>query len=54
MDKRNKTLADEWFKAAKSDFQYAEMGVRQEIIFPQVAFLSQQAAEKYLKGVLVL
>ncbi len=54
MDKRNKTLANEWFKAARSDFQYAEMGVKQETIFPQVAFLSQQMVEKYLKGFLVL
>lgn len=49
-----KVLAKEWFDAADSDFSYAEVGLREEKVFPQVAFLSQQVVEKYLKGFLVL
>lgn len=49
-----KILAKEWFDAAESDYQYAEVGLREETVFPQIAFLCQQAAEKYLKGFLVL
>lgn len=54
MDKHKQILAKEWFDAAKSDFQYAEIGLKEETIFPQIAFLSQQIAEKYLKGFLIL
>lgn len=50
----NKKLAQEWFTAAKSDFDYAAIGLKQTIIYPQIAFLSQQVAEKYLKGFLSL
>ena len=46
-------LAKEWFESADSDFQYAEVGLKSEEVFPQVAFLSQQVVEKYLKGYLV-
>ncbi|MBI4129965.1 HEPN domain-containing protein [Candidatus Roizmanbacteria bacterium] len=46
-------LAQEWISSAESDFQYATVGLKQRIIFPQVAFLSQQVAEKYLKGYLM-
>jgi HEPN domain-containing protein len=53
MDQNNKILAKEWFDSAKSDFLYAEIGLKQDIVFPQVAFLSQQIAEKSLKGFLV-
>lgn len=54
MDKRNKILADEWFNSGISDYKYAEIGLQEKTIFPQIAFLSQQIAEKYLKGFLVL
>lgn len=50
----NKILAKEWFDAAESDYQYAQVGLKEETVFPQIAFLSQQVAEKYLKGFLVL
>ena len=54
MDQNSQKLAKEWFDSANSDFLYAEIGLKQEYIFPQVAFLSQQIAEKYLKGFLTL
>ena len=54
MNPNNKDLAKEWFESANSDFQYAEVGLKEEKIFPQIAFLSQQIAEKFLKGFLVL
>ena len=54
MNQNNKDLAKEWFYSANSDFQYAEVGLKEDKIFPQVAFLSQQIAEKFLKGYLVL
>lgn len=47
-------LANEWFQSGESDYKYAKVGIEEEIIFPQVAFLSQQVVEKYLKGFLVL
>lgn len=54
MDDHKKILAKEWFNAAISDYQYAEVGLREEQIFPQIAFLSQQIAEKFIKGFLIL
>lgn len=53
-NKKQEQLAQEWFDAAISDYQYAELGIKAEYVFPQVAFLSQQIAEKMLKGFLVL
>lgn len=50
----NKQLAKEWFNSALSDFRYAQVGLNENEIYPQVAFLAQQIAEKYLKGYLVL
>lgn len=50
----NKVLSKEWFDSGKSDFRYAEVGLKEDGVFPQIAFLSQQVAEKYLKGFLVL
>ena len=50
----DKQLAKEWFDTAVSDFQYAKVGLEEKQVFPQVAFLSQQVAEKFLKGFLVL
>lgn len=54
MDDKQKQLAQEWFDGALSDYQYAAMGLKQDNVFPQVAFLSQQVAEKLLKGFLIL
>lgn len=53
MDDKHKQLAQEWIDAAISDHQYAAIGLKQEYIFPQVAFLAQQVAEKCLKAFLV-
>lgn len=53
MDLNKQILAKEWFDSGTSDLDYAEMGLKEEKVFPQVAFLSQQAAEKFLKGYLV-
>ena len=47
-------VAQEWFDAALSDYQYAAIGLKETYVFPQVAFLSQQVAEKMLKGFLIL
>lgn len=46
-------LAREWFDAANSDYLYAQIGLKEVDVFPQVAFLSQQVAEKLLKGYLI-
>ena len=54
MANRQNLLAQEWFDAATSDYQYAAIGLKEDKIFPQVAFLSQQVAEKFLKGFLAL
>ncbi len=54
MDDKHKQIAQEWFDAALSDYQYAQIGLQEEIVFPQIAFLSQQVAEKILKGFLML
>lgn len=50
----HKILAEEWFCSARSDYDYAKIGLQEKQIFPQIAFLSQQIAEKYLKGFLIL
>lgn len=54
MVSNKKQLAREWFDSGESDFLYAKSGLKEKIVFPQVAFLSQQVAEKFLKGFLVL
>lgn len=54
MDDSKQKLAQEWFDAAMSDYQYAAIGLKEDHVFPQVAFLSQQVAEKFLKGFLTL
>jgi HEPN domain-containing protein len=50
----SKQLAKEWFAAALSDYNYAQVGLKEDEVYPQIAFLSQQIAEKYLKGYLIL
>lgn len=47
-------LANEWFDSALSDYNYANVGLKEDEVYPQVAFLAQQIAEKYLKGFLIL
>lgn len=54
MNSNQQKLAKEWFNSANSDLLYAEAGLKEKTIFPQVAFLSQQAVEKLLKGFLIL
>lgn len=49
----NRKLSQEWFESALSDFKYAQVGLKESEVYPQIAFLSQQIAEKYLKGFLV-
>lgn len=41
MDKKNLKLAKEWFDSADNDFNYARIGLKEDQIFPQIAFLSQ-------------
>ncbi len=47
MNQNSKDLASEWFESADSDFQYAEVGLKEGRIFPQVAFLSQQGSMNF-------
>ena len=54
MDEHKKILAKEWFDAAISDYHYAEVGLKEEQVYPQIDFLSQQVAEKFIKGFLIL
>ena len=54
MCRDNQKLAQEWFDSAKIDYLYAQTGLKEKTVFPQVAFLSQQVAEKFLKGFLIL
>lgn len=51
---KDQLLAQEWFATAISDYQYAAIGLKAREVFPQIAFLSQQVAEKFLKGFLTL
>ncbi len=46
-------LADQWLEKAESDYRLAEYLVRQNIFYEAVGFHCQQAAEKYLKALLV-
>lgn len=54
MSNTQRQLANEWFDAAISDYRYALVGLKENQVFPQVVFLSQQIAEKLLKGFLIL
>lgn len=47
-------LAQEWFTIADNDLGYAKLGLAEDNFFAQVAFQAQQAAEKYLKGFLMV
>lgn len=50
----NKKLAQEWFSRADDDLLFARAGFQETNIAADACFLSHQAVEKYLKGVLVL
>ncbi|HLD82772.1 MAG TPA: HEPN domain-containing protein [Candidatus Omnitrophota bacterium] len=52
-DKGLHKLAQEWFKKAQADIDFANLGLRETEHYGEVCFLCQQAAEKYLKGFLV-
>jgi len=54
MNQNSVSLAKEWFGSAISDYNYAQVGLKEKQIFPQIAFLSQQIAEKFLKGFLII
>jgi len=54
MSSKIKQIALEWFNAGESDYLYAEVGIKEKEVFPQVCFLAQQVAEKYLKGFLIM
>ena len=53
MKKNNKNLAQEWFEKAKDDERSIEAILKNGGSFSTACFLSQQMAEKYLKGFLV-
>lgn len=48
-----KILAEEWFKKARDDFKSAKVVLEEGGYYGTTCFLSQQIAEKYLKGFLV-
>ena len=43
----------DWFKMADDDLKFAKAGFRETKIASDACFLSQQVAEKYLKGFLI-
>lgn len=47
-----KKLAQEWFDRADDDLLFAKAGFKETKISHNACFLSQQVAEKYLKGYL--
>lgn len=54
MPKNNrKLLADEWIKKARDDHKSAKVVLEEGGYYGTTCFLSQQMAEKYLKGFLV-
>lgn len=53
MDKNSLQLADEWFKKAQADLDFARIGLKETNHYGQVCFFCQQVVEKYLKGFLV-
>jgi len=46
-------LAQEWFNAGDEELGYAQIGFRESPFYSQICVSCQQAAEKYLKGLLV-
>ncbi|HAH21677.1 MAG: hypothetical protein A2Y00_06600 [Omnitrophica WOR_2 bacterium GWF2_43_52] len=55
MRKKTKNpLAEDWFSRGDADLDVANITLRESQHFALVCFLSQQSAEKYLKGFLTL
>lgn len=54
MKNKNSTLAQEWLSRAKSDLNYAKAGEKETGEHHVTCFLCHQAAEKLLKGLIVL
>lgn len=50
---RRKILAEEWFKKARDDYKSAKVVLEEGGYYGTTCFLSQQMAEKYLKGFLI-
>lgn len=48
-----KILAEEWFKKARDDYKSAKVVLEEGGYYGTTCFLSQQMAEKYLKGFLI-
>ncbi len=47
-------IVKEWFSKADEDFQFAEVNLKEgRNFFPQICFHFQQAAEKYLKSLII-
>lgn len=53
MDDKSRQLAEEWFKKAQADIDFAALGYKETEHYGEICFLCQQAVEKYLKGFLV-
>ncbi|MBI5299391.1 MAG: HEPN domain-containing protein [Deltaproteobacteria bacterium] len=54
MKQNHEKLAGEWMQRARSDFKYAKAGEKETGQHHITCFLCHQAAEKSLKGLLVL
>lgn len=54
MKKGNLFILNNWFRKAEEDLKVAELIFKDGVWFGQVCFHSQQAVEKYLKGLLTL
>ena len=50
----NQKLAQEWFDIGENEFKFAKASLEElDAFYPQICFLFQQSAEKYLKGFLI-
>lgn len=56
LDERKRKIIKQWLELAEEDFRVAEFTFKMESSIPYrvIAFHAQQAAEKYLKALLVL
>lgn len=55
MKKRDtRALAAEWFESGENNLGYARLGLSESEYYPEACILCQQAAERNLKGFLVL
>lgn len=53
-DNSNKTLIKAWLQKADDDFNFAKRTFEETEYYDHVCFLSEQAAEKYLKAVVLI